>query len=356
MTAAVLTTTVALAGCGGGGQSSSSGDDTIQFGVGDPQLQVGTAPYTSVPEEMGYFKDRGLTVDTQGTKGAVASVQGLLTGNFDIVNGGSTAFYQAAAKDDRIRVISLGADNIWHIAVPHKSDIKSVDDLKGKRIGSQSKSSASYFFGRSTLSSSGVDPDKDVKWLEVGVGAQAADALSSGKIEGYASYDGPLGVVDGLYDGKLRSLPSPVDDLSGTLGLATTKEFLEENPEKVQSFLEAFNDGKTFADANPSAAIQLHWKAYPAQAPKTGKLEQNVEDTMPVVQDRWKADAAPGTDGLVGYLSDAELKKSISFFAEHGLIDQEVSVEDVSGMATAKKAAEELDQPAIEKQAKAWKP
>ncbi len=352
VTGALLAGLAALAACGGGSDTESG---VVRFGVGDPQLQVGTAPYTSVPQEMGYFEDHGIDVKIQGTEGAVASVQGLLTGNFDIVNGGSTAFYQAAAKDDRIKVISLGADNVWRTVVPEDSDIQTIDDLAGKTVGSQSKSSASYLFGRAALSSSGIDPEKDVKWLEVGIGAQAAQALQAGQVDAYATYDGPLGVVEQLYGEPLRPLASPLDDLSGTLGIATTTEFLEEHPEEVAAFLRAFNEGKVFADANPEAAIRMHWKAYPSQAPK-GDEDQAIQDTLPIVETRWAADAAPGSDGLIGYLDEKTLEDSIAFFVEHGLIDQAVPVEQIDGMDVTKEAAEDLDTDEIVKQAEEWTP
>lgn len=340
----------------GSGGEDGSGGTTVRFGVGDPQLQVGTAPYTSTPEQMGYWKDHGLNVESQGTEGAVASVQGLLTGNFDIVNGGSTAFYEAAAKDPSIRIISLGADNIWKISVPPDSPIKTIDDLKGTTIGAQSKSSSSYLFGRAALSSSGLDPDDDVKWLAVGVGAQAAQALRSGQIDAYASYEGPLGVVGSVYGKQLRPLESPLDQLTGTLGLATTADYLKENEDTVVAFLEAYNEGKVFADENPRASIQLHWKEYPAQAPKDQSTKAAVDETLPIVEERWAIDAAPGTDDLVGYLDEQSMQESVDFFRKYGLLENEIDVDQVSAMNVARRAAESFDKDTAIRDAKQWKP
>lgn len=359
-----LMTSLALTACGSGdttGEIGAEGSDsssltTVSFGVGDPQLQVGTAPYTSVPEVMGYWEDNGLDVDVQGTAGAVASVQGLSTGIFDIVNGGSSAFYDAAATDPNLRVISLGAENVWKIAVPPDSPITDIEDLRGKTIGAQSQSSSSYLFGRAALASSGLDPDADVEWLVVGVGAQAAQALQSGDIDAYASYDGPLGVVGSLSGAPLRALDSPLDELTGTLGLATTATYLEENRETVLAFLRAYNEGKIFADENPAAAIQIHWQQYPAQAPKDVPIEQAVEETLPIVTDRWAADAAPGSEGLVGYLDPAALKDSADFFFEHGLIENPIDLEQISAMDAAKEAATSFDEEAAIADAEEWQP
>lgn len=354
-----LTASLAITACGSADTTDSgdaSGLSTVSFGVGDPQLQVGTAPYTSVPEQMGYWENNGLDVEVQGTAGAVASVQGLSTGVFDIVNGGSSAFYDAAATDPNIRVISLGAENVWKIGVPPDSPITEIEDLRGKTIGAQSQSSSSYLFGRAALASSGLDPDADVNFLVVGVGAQAVQALESGDIDAYASYDGPLGVVGSLFGEPLRTLESPLDELTGTLGLATTATYLEENRETVLAFLRAYNEGKIFANENPAAAIQIHWQQYPAQAPKDAPIEQAVEETLPIVTDRWRADAAPGSEGLVGYLDPSELEESAAFFFENGLIENPIDTEQVSGMDAAKEAATSFDEESAVADADEWQP
>src|SRR5699024_10273986 len=95
-------------------------------------------------------------------------------------------------------------------------------------------------------------------------------------------------------------------------------------------------------NANPEAAIQMHWDFYPSQAP-TGDEGKALKENLPVVEDRWEADAAPGTDGLVGYLDKPELEKSISFFDKYRLIDRKVPVDQIDGMEAAKKAAQKLD-------------
>lgn len=338
------------AGCGGGSDEKAN---EITFGVGDPQLQIGTAPYTSVLDAMGYCKKAGLTVKTQPTQGAVASLQALLTGQVNLVNGGSSAFYQVAAKHPEVRVISLGAGNIWHTYVPADSPIRTLKDLKGRNVGAQSLSSASYLFGRAGMSAGGMNPDSDVKWLSVGVGAQAANAMKKHEIDAYASYEGPAGVMQQLLGQKMRPLPSALDRLPGTIGLATTKRFLADHRTEVVKFLRCYDQGQLFGATNPAAALKIHWKAHPDQRPAGLSEKAAIAQSLPIVADRYQADAASQGGAAPGYLDTATVQRSIDFFLRTGLIKQKVDASEVVDLSAAKDAGD-FGAAAVKKQAEAY--
>lgn len=337
-------------GCSGGSDAKSN---EIIFGVGDPQLQIGTAPYTSVLDAMGYCKKAGLSVKTQPTQGAVASLQSLLTGQVNLVNGGSSAFYQVAAKHPEVRVISLGAGNIWHTYVPANSPIKQLTDLKGKNVGAQSLSSAAYLFGRAGISAASMNPDTAVKWLSVGVGAQAANAMKKHDIDAYASYEGPSGVMEQLLGQKLRPLPSALDRLPGTIGLATTKKFLSGHRDEVVKFLRCYNQGQLFGATNPTAALKIHWKAHPDQRPTGISQKKAIKESLPIVADRYKTDAETLPGAAPGYIDTPTVQKSIDFFVKTGLIKQKVNASDVVDLSAAKDARD-FGAAAVKKQAESY--
>lgn len=327
----------------------------ITFAIGAPVLIDSTAPYASVPKAMGYWKDQGLTVNLQPTQGATASMQLLLAGRADITNGGSSSFYQAAAKSPEIRVINLQTRNIWQVTVPEGSPIKAIDELKGKTIGVQSFSSASYLFGRAAVGASGLDPDKDVRWLAVGVGAQAAQALKVGTIAAYATYDGPSGVVGSVLGKKLVNLPTPLDRIAGLGGYATTEKFLKEHRDVVVKFLKGINEGAVFAAANPAAALRIQWKAYPEQKPRDMSTDDAIKATLPNVEARYESDAAPGASGLLGDVAMDDIQKSIDFMAKYGIFKGPMAAAKVADMSISADA-NKFDAAAIRKQAADWKP
>ncbi|WP_167670734.1 ABC transporter substrate-binding protein [Allopusillimonas ginsengisoli] len=323
----------------------------VVFAVGNPTLAIDTAPYTSVPMAMDYWK--GLDVKVLVTKGAIQNLQALLTGQADIANLGMSAMYSLATKHPELQVISLAAGNIWHTAVPEGSAIKNQADLKGKTIGVQTLTSASFLYGRAALAGAGLDPDKDVKWLPVGVGAGAANALKQGHIDAYASYDGPLGTIGSILDVSMRSLPSIMDDQPGTLGLVTTKKYLTENRDIVVEFLRGFNAGQHFAAANPLAAVQIHWKAHPDQKPSNIDEAKAINQALSLVDRRFKVMDQLGSDNLTGYLDQMTVQKSLDFFFKNKIIERPLKASEVTALDIAKDAAE-YDIVTVERDAKEW--
>jgi NitT/TauT family transport system substrate-binding protein len=334
---------------------SSDKPGKLTFAIGAPVLIDSTAPYASVPKAMGYWKDQGLDVEIHPTQGTTASMQLLLAGKADISNGGTSSFYQAASKSPEIRVVSLQTQNVWQVAVPEGSPIKSIPELKGKTVGVQSFSSASYLFGRAAISASGLDVDKDIHWLAVGVGNQAAQAFKDGTIAAYASYDGPTGVIGSLLGKKLINLPTPLDKIVGLSGYATTEKFLNEHPDLVMKFLKGVYEGAVFSATNPGAALQIQWKAYPEQKPRGMSTEEAVKATLPNVETRYQAGAEPGASGLIGDVKMDEAQNSIDFMAKYGVMKETLDAKKVVDLSTVADA-NKFDKDAVKKQAENWKP
>lgn len=338
-----------LAACGGG---TSSAPGAIVFADGDPVLQVDTAPYTSVPQTMRFWSDQGLDVQVQPTAGSPESIQLLTSGRANIALVGTSALYQGLKTDPSLRLVWAQKANIWRIG-SNDPNVKSVSDLKGATLGVQTLSSGSYLFGRAAVAAAGLDPDKDVTWLPVGVGAQAAAALDSGQISAYASYDGPLDVTSNLAKTSLTKLETPLDQVYGTLAIATTESYLESNREDVIKFVRGFNKGAVFSAANLEAAMRIHWLAHPDQKPQ-GDEAGAVAATTPRVQSRFGQLVETGEGQKTGQIASGELQSSIDFMAQHKLIDQaadasQILVEDVAP------AADDFDHAPVQTQAKQWR-
>src|SRR3546814_12642283 len=98
-----------------------------------------------------------------------------------------TALLVAASKDPTLVIVAASYRYSWGIAVPDDSPIKTVAELKGKTLGVQSLSSASFLFGKATVNSGGLNADTDVQWINVGIGATAANPLQNNRKIGRAA-------------------------------------------------------------------------------------------------------------------------------------------------------------------------
>jgi NitT/TauT family transport system substrate-binding protein len=303
----------------------------------------------AVPFVRGYYKKAGLDVTYQPTKGAIESVQSLLGGQGQFGEVGTSAAFSGYAKDKNLKLIAVHSSD-YRMIVPANSSIKSVKNLKGMAIGAQSLASSSYQFGRAIVSLAGLNPDKDVKWLPVGIGAQAVHALQSHQIAAYVTYNGPGELVAGLVKHGVRTLDTPVNDLVATGGYVTTAKFAKKHPKQVVSFLEAVFKGAIFAYTNPKAGIQDEWKQHPQTKPKD-MTPAKFKQTMKSVKSFMGSFANVGPKGDVGGAYNGELgitsKKNVqhlaNFYAKFGITESKVDVSKLVDFSFAKKANKAID-------------
>src|SRR5947209_6473584 len=144
-----------------------------------PAFDESFAPF-AIAKHVGYFKEEGLDVTFITVRGSNEAAMQISTGSAELA---------AASPADEIIGLQPGKDlnaklfydlyyrNIWSLSVPEESPIHSVTELKGKKIGVLGMGSAGVAFGRAYASAAGLDPDHDITFLSVGVGAQAINAV-----------------------------------------------------------------------------------------------------------------------------------------------------------------------------------
>ena len=89
-----------------------------------------------------------------------------------------------------IRTIGVIYSNYMHFVTVEGSGIKSVSDLKGKRVSTGSPGSGTEVKTMRVLESYGIDGEKDIKRDRLGV-AESAGALKDRKIDAF-TWDGGL--------------------------------------------------------------------------------------------------------------------------------------------------------------------
>jgi len=123
------------------------------------------------------------------------------------------------------------------IGPPH---IKSLQDVKGKRVGISDYNSIRHWSLQIQLRKAGLDLERDVEWVRIGPSRQRhLDALLGGKVE-----CAPLGSSDAedLKKQGFNILATPKDqwpDGRPERIIAATGRILEERPDLVKSFLKA---------------------------------------------------------------------------------------------------------------------
>ena len=135
-----------------------------------------------IATDAGIFANNGIDTDPQ----FIASAQGvaaLLSGQVQIAMlGGSEVLSAAAGGGDLVIVAVIGS--VYPFVFEAAPDIKTPNDLKGKKVGVSSYGSSSDIATRVALRRLGLDPDKDVTIVAVGSAEQRTAAMISGAIQG----------------------------------------------------------------------------------------------------------------------------------------------------------------------------
>jgi ABC-type nitrate/sulfonate/bicarbonate transport system substrate-binding protein len=148
------------------------------------------------------------------------------------------------------------------LAVPSNSNIKSTEDLKGKRLAID-RGGFHYGWMRRVAKQSGLDLEKDVTLVPASLPA-AAPMLVKGDVDVAAL---PTGFFDGLAaqnPGKFKSLYAIDDELARAIGVkriytlvAVHQDFAKANPQLLAKMFAAWNAAALWANTNMDEAIEL---------------------------------------------------------------------------------------------------
>ena len=216
-----------------------------------PDVQF--APFY-VAMERGYFADEGLEVSFEhlAENEAVALV-GAGEAPFAVVSGEQVLL--ARAQDFPIvYVLAWWQDYPVAVAYPRGSDIHSIEDLVGKKIGIPGLYGASYIGFRALLGSAGVS-EADV--VLDSIGYSQVEAMLAGQEDAvviYANNEPVQLEAQGLPVGLLKV--ADYVHLSSN-GLITSESVIAENPELIRSMVTAMLKGIEDAIEDPDAAFEI---------------------------------------------------------------------------------------------------
>ena len=139
---------------------------------------------TSLPfviaEEKGFFKSEGLNTIVVIMQNQVV-VNGVVTRNVDY-GGTFSNFVGAALSNLPVRIVMSAMDGSDHYLVT-SANIKRVEDLKGKKFGISSFGGTPHSEAIMILRKFGMNPEKDVTFLQIGGSSSRYAALESGSID-----------------------------------------------------------------------------------------------------------------------------------------------------------------------------
>lgn len=241
---------------------SNAGNSTAKFGKIDIPGKDGAlcgAPIY-IAYENGYFAEEGFDVTLISADFETRKI-GLNNGSIPIVNG-DFQFFPSIENGINVKVVDGLHEGCIKFAVKPDSDIKSVEDLKGKKIGVDEIGGTPHQVASLWLENAGIsaDPSKnEVTFLPYSDGNLEFEALANGEIDVAALWD-PLGSIHEKA-GDVRILfdlgTDPYFKDKFCCFLYASSKVLEENPEEVAALLRAYRKAQEWIYENPEKAVDI---------------------------------------------------------------------------------------------------
>jgi len=320
-----LLSTCLLASIAAGAQAQT----TVRVGWCARTVSSAAAPF-AIATKMGWFAKDGIKVELVPLPGSTDCVKNVATKEvlYSLPSVEPLAIIRAQGVKAKIFYTAYQG-NIYGIAVPEQSSVKTITDLKGKSIGVTSMASGGVIIARALAANAGMNPDSDIRIVVAGEGAQTAALVRSGQVDALSQFDTQYALVENA-GAKLRMLDTKEIDRYPSNGFLALEETLQSRRKEAVALAQGYAKGTMFAIANPEAAVRILWEVYP-QTKATGKDEATaLKDDVKTIEARirnWKLDKA-GVSRW-GESSEANYAAYGEFLQKWGVIKEKIPANDL---------------------------
>lgn len=306
-----------------------------------------------IAEQAGFFKEEGLQVEVRYSTGGPQATQITASGGADVGQVTQEPLIQGYEKGIRGKIFYTQFTRlIYHLAVPADSPIKSIADLKGKKIGVSNMASASLVVARSALRRDNVPIEGDT-FRPVGLGDGAVAALRTGQVQALSMWTAAYAsMMKAGISFRFLYHPTVAEIASG--GFFASDKVMVEKKDSLIKFGRAQAKATVFLLENPEAVLRMYWKSNPAgkgsgtdeEAMKSGLVELSA--LRPIYSTEGHADRRYGYADLAG------IQTYIDLFRDEGVIAKsmpasELVTNDLIG------AINDFDQDKVRAVARNWR-
>lgn len=253
----------------------ASADDKV-LRVGTLKLIHGITPYFYEK-----FAPPGYKVEVVPFESPTDGKNAVLTGTVDTCIHGIAAFLLGAAAGEPVVIVAAATNRGMGIIADAKSDIKTIKDLKGKRVAIFPGSTQEVVI-LERLKAEGMSIS-DIQPIRLSF-SDMAGALARGDIDAYVGAEPGPGIS--LANGTGRLIEYPYSTSIGSLNmiLSASEKMIKENPERLKMIVDMHKKATDYAMAHPDEMVQIAMQ-------KLGQQRKSIEMAVPNVELTWKIDA-----------------------------------------------------------------
>jgi len=212
----------------------------------------------NVGEQLGIFKKHGLDLKIVDFTGGSKMTQAMAAGALDIGDGAGTEMALVAKGAPMIAICeTAGPIPFIGIGVPWDSPIKTIDQLKGKKIGYSSAGSLTDWLTKQLARKQGWAP-QDVTGVSIGNGASSIIAAFREHL-----IDADVAVTSlflAMEENKTGRLLFPVSKYEGKLAAGTlyaSNHVIETNPDAVRAFVAGWIETVDYIRTHKAETVKI---------------------------------------------------------------------------------------------------
>src|SRR5438270_2189635 len=263
--AAAAFTVLLLAGCRKNPASSAPHSNKVR--VGYVGLTCEAPIFTAY--ERGFFKEEGLEPKLVKCNWATYK-DALALGSYDITHHLVMYFLKPIEQGLDVRFLAGIHRGCLRVQAGVKTNIHTIQDLKGKRIGVPGMGTPPFVFANRVFGTHGIDAGKDITWKVFPAG-ELGLAIDKGEIDAVADSE-PIGSLL-IAEGKVRNIADQIMDepynQEYCCEVVANGKWVDANPKAAAAATRALLKGAKWVETNPkAAAILAVEKKYLASTPE----------------------------------------------------------------------------------------
>jgi NitT/TauT family transport system substrate-binding protein len=317
--------------------ATNPGPEVTKIRVGYIGISCEAPIFTAV--EKGFFKEEGLEVEMVRCQWAQYK-DVLALGGYDITHHLVMYFLKPIEQGMDVKFTGGIHRGCLRVQAPVNSPIKTVKDLRGKRIGVPGMGTPPFIFANRVLGANGIDPGKDIQWRVFPAGDLGL-AMEKGLVDAVADSE-PIGTLLEA-EGKVKNIADQAVDAPYNqeycCAVLLNGEFLRKYPKASAAGTRAMLKGAKWVQANPLAAARLSVeKKYILSSPELNAIALAKLDYVPSVSGAdhavKAASAEMRTAGMLLKGTDVEALAKHAFVQLDGVSDEwikNLQVEKVAG-------------------------
>jgi len=248
----------------------------------DKVLRVGTLKLIHGISAYFYekFVPAGYTVEVTPFESPTDGKNAVLTGTVDTCIHGIAAFILGAAAGEPVVIVANANNGGMVIMAGVNTDIKTVKDLKGKKVAIfPGSTQEAVILERLRMEGMTI---KDIQPIRLSFSDMAA-ALARGDVDAYVGAEPAGGISLANGTGKLVEYPysTPIGPLN--MILSASQKAVKENPERIKLVVDMHKKAVDYAMSNQPLIVDM-------AIAKLGQQKKSVELAVPNVELAWKLD------------------------------------------------------------------